>query len=82
MVVPMESQVSGVSPSEIGKQGVLVGKLDKIRFDRLKESAGELDRARLNGAAAPRAGAWLGAPPNRILGLKMNNAEIHSRVGR
>ena len=51
-------------------------------MDRLQTSAGVPDRARLRDAAAPRAGAWLGAPPNKILGSKITNAEIHSRVGR
>eukprot|EP00973_Karenia_brevis_P000254 35717-Karenia_brevis.AAC.1 len=78
----MESRLSGVNPSDVDRQGLLAAKLDKIRLDRLKDAAGDRDRARLNAAAAPRAGWWLGAPPNKVLGLKMSNAEINSRVGR
>eukprot|EP00973_Karenia_brevis_P030604 4220414-Karenia_brevis.AAC.1 len=48
----------------------------------MRDAAGVVKGARLNAAAAPRAGLRLGAPPNKVLGLKMSNAEIHSRVGR
>eukprot|EP00973_Karenia_brevis_P004080 560130-Karenia_brevis.AAC.1 len=48
----------------------------------MRDRAGERDKARLNAAAAPKAGVWLGAPPNRALDYKLTNAEIRSRVGR
>ena len=40
------------------------------------------DQARLEGVAAPHAGAWLDAPPSRVQDMRMTNPEIRSRVGR
>eukprot|EP00973_Karenia_brevis_P032592 4499091-Karenia_brevis.AAC.1 len=48
----------------------------------MRERAGDRDKARLQAAAAPRAGLWLGAPPCRALDLRLTNAEVRSRVGR
>ena len=67
---------------DIGRQGLLVGKLQKLKWDAMYEEANEVGRARLNGTSAPHAGAWLDAPPNRALDFKLTNAEIKSRVGR
>ena len=61
---------------------MLVDKLEKLRSDALKPGAGLWDRARLEGVAAPHAGAWLDAPPSRVQDMLITNAEIHSRVGR
>eukprot|EP00973_Karenia_brevis_P074752 10388456-Karenia_brevis.AAC.1 len=36
----------------IGKQGELVAKLEVLKFNRMRERAGERDKARLNAAAA------------------------------
>ena len=80
--VPECSKVSGVAYTGIDKQRVLVGKLEKLRGDTLKQNAGEWGRARLEGVAAPHAGAWLDAPPSRVLDTRMTNPEIRSRVGR
>ena len=80
--VPDCSKVSGVPYTGIDKQRELVGKLQKLRSDALKQNAGVWDRARLQGVAAPHAGAWLDAPPSRVQDMLMTNAEIRSRVGR
>eukprot|EP00973_Karenia_brevis_P069011 9592682-Karenia_brevis.AAC.1 len=60
----------------------MVKRIEKLEFDALREGAGERDKARLNMAAAPRSGLWLGAPPSRALDLLLTNAEVTSRVGR
>ena len=80
--VPECSKVSGVPYTAIGRQKILVGKLEKLSSDALKQRAGEWDRARLEGVAAPHAGAWLDAPPSRVQDMRMTNPEIRSRVGR
>ena len=61
---------------------MLVGKTEKLKLDALKEGAGQWDRARLQSAGAPQAGAWLDAPPSRALDFRLSNAEVRSRVGR
>ena len=53
-----------------------------LRRNGLKDGAGEWDKARLEGVAAPHAGAWLDAPPSRAQDMRMTNPEISSRVGR
>ena len=80
--VPDCSKVSGVPYTGIDKQRELVGKLQKLRIDALKQGAGVWDRARLEGVAAPHAGAWLDAPPSRVQDMRMTNPEVCSRVGR
>ena len=80
--VPPSSRIGEKRGEGIGKQKDLVGKLQKLKFDRLFENSNEVGRSRLNGAAAPRAGVWLDTPPNRGMDLKLTNAEIHSRAGR
>ena len=61
---------------------MLVGKLEKLRSDALKQVAGVWDRARLEGVAAPHAGARLDALPSRVQDMLMTNVEIRSRLGR
>jgi hypothetical protein len=80
--VPECSKVSGAAYTGIDKQRVLVGKLEKLRGDALKQNAGVWDQARLEGVVAPHAGAWLDAPPSRVQDTRMTNPEIRSRVGR
>ena len=80
--VPVSSRVRDKRGVDIGRQGLLVGKLQKLKWDAMYEEANEVGRARLNGTSAPHAGAWLDAPPNRALDFKLTNAEIKSRVGR
>ena len=80
--VPECSRVSGVPYTRIDKQKILVGKLEKLRCDALKQNAGVWDKARLEGVAAPHSGAWLDAPPSRVQDTRMTNPEIRSRVGR
>ena len=80
--VPEHSRLAGSAPRDVGKQGLLVGKLEKLKWDELREQAGEWDRARFESVAAPHAGAWLSAPPSRALDFLLTNAEVRSRVGR
>ena len=63
-------------------QSELVVKIQKTKYDILEEGAGVLDTARLKAAAAPHAGAWLDAAPNRNLDMLLTNQEVSSRVGR
>ena len=48
----------------------------------MKQGAGIWDRARLEGVAAPHAGACLDAPPSRAQDMLMTNVQMRSRVGR
>ena len=79
---PVSSRVRDKRGSDIGKQGLLVGNLQKLKWDAMHEEANEVGRARLNGTSAPHAGAWLDGPPNPALDFKLTNAEVRSRVGR
>ena len=80
--VPQGSHLAGCGPAEVGKQRLLVGKAEKIRFDALRDNAEQWDKAWLLSLAAPHAGAWLDAPPNRASDFLLSNAEVRSCVGR
>ena len=80
--VPACSKIFDRGREAVGRQGELVSKLQKIGWDGLKGRAGEWDKARLEAAAAPRAGVWLGAPPSRALDFRLTNSAVRSRVGR
>ena len=59
-----------------------MAKAGKVEWDRMYQQAGEADKALLNATAATKSGAWLEAPPNKNLDLRLTNAEITSRIGR
>jgi hypothetical protein len=48
----------------------------------MKDTAGQLEKARLEATSASKSGTWLDAPPSKPLDLKLTNPEFRSRVGR
>ena len=63
---PHPNEVAWGGRRAVSKQVLLVGRVGKLRWDQQREGVGQWDRARLEAVAAPRAGAWLDAPPSRI----------------
>ena len=80
--VEHHSHLIGVDYKSIGRQKDLVFKIEFHKKQNLHDRANEWDLARLKGVAAPKAGMWLEAPPDRNLGLRLSNAEVRSRVSR
>lgn len=80
--VPACSQITGNNGQGVGKQGLLVEKAKRVKWDSMVEGAGQLERARLHATAAAKSGAWLDALPSKALDLKLTNQELRSRVGR
>ena len=80
--VDHHSHLLGVGYKDVGKQGELAVKIEILKGKKLLDSANEWEAARLRAAAAPKSGAWLEAPPDRNLGLRLSNAELRSRVCR
>jgi len=64
------------------KQGPLMEVIQKRRREEMLAAAGVLDKARLQATAAPKAGSWLEAQPNRGLDTHLSNAEVQYGVGR
>ena len=50
--------------------------MEKAEFAYLKAQGSTEDKARLEAAAAPHAGAWLNAPATRATGLRLTTAEF------
>ena len=80
--VPACSHISGEVMEEGCKQGLLVDKLKVLRWRAMRDSAGQLEKARLEATSASKSGTWLDAPPSKPLDLKLTNPEFRSRGGR
>ena len=62
-------------------QSELSSRLEAATLQRLMARAEVVDRARLQAAAAPHAGAWLTAPATSVLGLRLVSAEFTTAAG-
>ena len=80
--VPACSHISGELMEEGCKQGLLVDKLKVLRWRAMRDSAGQLEKGRLEATSASKSGTWLDAPPSKPLDLKLTNPEFRSRGGR
>ena len=77
-----KQQLKLSSHKDYPEQTLITKILKDAVWDKLQSNSDMWHKARLNSMAAPHAGAYLDAAPNKTLDLRLTNAEIKSRVGR